>query len=197
MPTGYTSLIQDGADFKQFALSCARAFGAAIMQRDDPSDTPLKTEYEPSDYHIKELEKANEQKEKLDSLTDSDWQLMLDNEFEAEQKRIAEYAKQEAETEKKYNSVLEKAKAWIPPTSDHVGIKEFMVKQIEDSINFDCKHYKDKKPEPKLSLEDFKSKKYDSVNWSINYHTKEHDAEVKRAKERTEWLTSYVNSLDI
>jgi hypothetical protein len=30
MPTGYTSAIADGIEFKDFALRCARAFGALV-----------------------------------------------------------------------------------------------------------------------------------------------------------------------
>ena len=40
MPTGYTTDIYNGKDvtFKDFALKCARAFGACIHQREDNID---------------------------------------------------------------------------------------------------------------------------------------------------------------
>ena len=43
MPTGYTADIQDGkiTTLREYALSCARAFGALIMMRDDPHDAPI------------------------------------------------------------------------------------------------------------------------------------------------------------
>lgn len=42
MPTGYTAAFSDrDVPFREFALQCARAFGACIMQRDDnPNDPP-------------------------------------------------------------------------------------------------------------------------------------------------------------
>lgn len=40
MPTGYTDAIKDGISFNQFILSCARAFGALITMRDEPSSVP-------------------------------------------------------------------------------------------------------------------------------------------------------------
>lgn len=40
MPTGYTADIKDGITFRDFALRCARAFGATIMQRDEDISIP-------------------------------------------------------------------------------------------------------------------------------------------------------------
>ena len=57
MPTGYTHDIPAGITFRQFALNCARAFGANIAMRDDPADKPIEV-YEPSDYSAKAITKA-------------------------------------------------------------------------------------------------------------------------------------------
>ena len=58
MPTGYTIDIYNGkkVTFKDFALNCARAFGACVMQRDDPADEKPKIMPEES-YHTKALKK--------------------------------------------------------------------------------------------------------------------------------------------
>ena len=37
MPTGYTDKIKDGITFKEYAMGCARAFGALITMRDNPA----------------------------------------------------------------------------------------------------------------------------------------------------------------
>jgi hypothetical protein len=44
MPTGYTAMIEEREDvtFREFALTCARAFGACIMQRDNSLAEPPK-----------------------------------------------------------------------------------------------------------------------------------------------------------
>jgi hypothetical protein len=61
--TRYTIGVQDGSikDFKTFALRCARAFGAGIMQRDDPMDQPPKKLTEESSYHKTEMKKAEKE----------------------------------------------------------------------------------------------------------------------------------------
>jgi len=60
MPTGYTYPVVEGkiTEFSDFALSCARAFGALITMRDDPHDTPIPETFEPSDYNAKKLAEA-------------------------------------------------------------------------------------------------------------------------------------------
>ena len=58
MPTGYTADIYEGNDvsFRDFALKCARAFGACIEQRDDDAnDKPKLIEKTKDNYHIKRL----------------------------------------------------------------------------------------------------------------------------------------------
>ena len=59
MPTGYTADVADGkiTEFTEYALQCARAFGACIMLRDDPVSSEI-PEFEPSDYSAKELAEA-------------------------------------------------------------------------------------------------------------------------------------------
>src|SRR6185437_5714856 len=49
MPTGYTYPVTDGkiTQFNDFAMSCARAFGALISMRDDPRDAPILDEIKP------------------------------------------------------------------------------------------------------------------------------------------------------
>src|SRR5687768_6886698 len=54
MPTGYTHPVVDGkiTEFNDFALSCARAFGALITMRDDAMDAPIPEEFKPeTNYH--------------------------------------------------------------------------------------------------------------------------------------------------
>ena len=45
MPTGYTAGILEGETFEQYALQCAKAFGALVMMRDEPSDAPIPDQF--------------------------------------------------------------------------------------------------------------------------------------------------------
>ena len=58
MPTGYTAYVQDGVitEFADFAMKCARAFGALIDMRDESLDAEIRVQREPNtEYFDKEL----------------------------------------------------------------------------------------------------------------------------------------------
>lgn len=71
MPTGYTAKLHNGEEqtFPEFVMSCARAFGALITMRDDPADAEIPDEFKPSDYHVRELEKARERLSEVEGWT--------------------------------------------------------------------------------------------------------------------------------
>ena len=60
MTTGYTDAVGKGeiTEFKDYALLCARAFGACVSMRDEPLDAEIPEEFKPNDYHEKSLQKA-------------------------------------------------------------------------------------------------------------------------------------------
>jgi len=62
MPTGYTAAVQDGTikTLSEYAMSCARAFGATITMRDEPSDAVIPDEFTPSPYHKDAIVRAKE-----------------------------------------------------------------------------------------------------------------------------------------
>ena len=69
MPSGYTNKIKDDISFEEFALSCARAFGACVEMRDDPGDAKIPEEFTPSPYYKKALDDAYIEKTRLEELS--------------------------------------------------------------------------------------------------------------------------------
>lgn len=62
MPTGYTSPLYEGKEisFEQFALRCARNFGALVMMREEPLDTPIPEKFNPCEYCKREYEAGSD-----------------------------------------------------------------------------------------------------------------------------------------
>lgn len=58
MPTGYTyPVAEEKVDtLAEFALQCARAFGACVTMRDEPSNKPIPEEFKPSLHYQKKLD---------------------------------------------------------------------------------------------------------------------------------------------
>ena len=134
--TGYThELISKGLDFNGFVWSCARAFGALIEMRDEPSDATIPERFEPSSYYADRIADTKIELANWDKMTASqrwDWAEARRVElFDSAQKGLDERMKQNA----KLRAILAEVEAWIPPTADHAGLKRFMAEQITMSID--------------------------------------------------------------
>ena len=69
MPTGYTAtLVEHGQTFPEFAMQCAKAFGACITLRDEPFDAPIPTKFKASTWHTKQQAKARALEKRLGAM---------------------------------------------------------------------------------------------------------------------------------
>lgn len=198
MPTGYTAAIGEGATFKDFILGCARNFGACIEMRDEPADAPIPDSFPPSDYHTRKLDEANALLAKLKAMPCNE----CEREAVAEYKREVQYHNdaiaKEDDLRVKYVAMLNQVDAWQPPSPDHVGLKDFMSKQIADSIDFDCNTGYHKKELKKLSLmsgSEWRQSAIDKALLDISYHSKAQQEENERAASRTKWIRQLRDSI--
>lgn len=191
MPTGYTSDIYTGkkVEFKDFALSCARAFGACVMQRDDPADVKPKIIPEES-YHTEKLKKLK----KFKKPTKAQFESYVKKTIADNKKSI----KEKNELKKRYSDMLEKAKNWQPPTKEHEGLKKFMIEQIINSIDFDCEldYYEHEiKVVSAMTYKDYVTKKLTEHNRSIERHKEYEAKDLNNIKQRNKWIKDLYNSL--
>lgn len=194
MPSGYTADLYEGKtiSFQEFAMRCARAFGALAMMRDEPWDAKIPETIKPDDYHKKELKKAEARVEEVES-----WSNTKAEEKAAEcyQKELDAYKKAVAKTQalkQRYEAMLEKVNSWVPPTLDHTDFRKFMINQLQDSIQHDCHKMA---PPKRLTGTEYKNELIQELKRSIKYHTEQHKEAVEAAKNCSEWLRVLRNSL--
>ena len=198
MPTGYTDKIKDGITFNEFALICARAMGATITMRDDPFNKEIPEKFEPSDYHVKALKKINEEINGLAGITPSSASEKAQDDYETEKLRLETSIQDGIDLRTQYETMLRSVKAWEPPTLGHVGLKDFMIEQIEGSIKHDCHSKYSIESLEKLSPltdQQWIDKKRASLYQNLDYHTKENFKELKRTSSRTKWIQNLRASL--
>ena len=202
MPTGYTSYIGQGCDFETFAMKCAHAFGACIDMRDGSLDAQIPDSFEPSKYHLEEKCAAERKFKKISKFKKSDWEKLFKKESQKEVLRYKKYLSEAESLLAKYNAMLEKVTAWIPPTEEHQRFKTFMIEQIESSISFDCdldywrgvlKGATQKASSREWSI--FKNEEIARVLKDISYHETEYQEEVDRARKNSEWVKALRDSL--
>jgi len=204
MPTGYTYGIIDGTTktFQDFAKQCMRNFGACMHMRDEDSDKPYEPRT-PSDYHTKELQSAKEKLEQAEKMTDGELIDMRKKELKESKKYYLEGIKKTKDARKKLDDFLLKAKAFEAPTEDHKGIKDFMIQQLEVTIDYDgsSKHQDESLSEVETELNnidanDIRFTLMEEAHKDIAYHLKEHKEELKRCADSNKWIEDFVASLN-
>src|ERR1017187_4280321 len=186
MPTGFTAPLieKDGLTFQAFALACARAFGACIDMRDDPSDTPIPDTFQPSDYHVRALAEARLQVEELTSMSIP---AQLNYGAGLKKQDLTSHQQGLKKAKEAYGRLFtmrKKVVEWHAPSPDHQGLKDFMLQQIDDTIKFDdyVAYYVEElaKAQQKHPMEYFAEAKQRALH-SIKYHTKENQEEIALA----------------
>lgn len=196
MPTGYTSELYDGKKitFQEFAMNCARAFGALIMMRDDDRDAKIPDEFKPSDHGLRQKERAEKGLKAVLAWTDENARREARASYDM---AMAAYKKTKAShlaMATRYQAMLAEVKRWTPPTPDHEGLKKFMVEQLESSLNGDCYAPALPKLEP---WRKFKDREIADAKRDIAYYAKSYADDVRRAEERTGWVRDLRRSLGV
>lgn len=200
MPTSYTAPIYEGEEnftFTKFAMRCARNFGALIEMRGEPLDAEIDFDkcFQPSDYYKKALERVEkEYQEFLDNPPTAEelgkkYDEKVNNDFE----KFLERKESRKVLQERYAAMLEQVKVWDPPTEEHNGLKEFMISQLQESMDYDCivySPYTDDReeyikyhmsPEPLLK--------------EIAYYKERYEKEVELCNNRKQWVIKLMQSL--
>ena len=199
MPSGFTAKIEEGISFKEYALSCARNFGALIMMRDEPMDAPIPDKFKKDSYYQKSLEKAQNQLKKYQSFTLNDWR----GEFEAYQVKTVERYLEQIEKNKnlrqKYENMLAKVREYEAPSPDHVNYKKFMETQILESIEFDCMgdyYERELKELGRTHWREYKDQMLGGAERNISCYQEQIDKDEERGEDRNEWIRLLKESLE-
>lgn len=194
MPTGYTADVADGTvtELKPFALRCARALGALISMRDDSWDAPIPQQFEIStSYHDAEIAGYHKEIADLEAMTEDDKKTAFETYYNEELERHERHENKKKEELSRYRSMLQKVQEWEGAPE---GIKEFMMQQLIDSIEWDCKardfHVTESDPEEWYQRELSYAKR------SLERSIKDREDLITRGADRNKWLAQLHASLN-
>lgn len=197
MPTGYTCHVQDGTvtTFRAYALECARAFGALITMRDEPSDAKIPDSFKAeTKYYDEQIARAKNALDELHLLADAECGRRAAADHAAALQRHDERLAEKRIQRKRYEDMKAMAAAWTPPSPDHVEMKKFMIEQLDSSIDFDCSEsYMD--PPIALSGAEWRTHQIDSAKRDLEYGLKHHREEIERTEGRNRWVRQLRESL--
>lgn len=196
MPTGYTAkLMESGQTFQDFVMQCARAFGACVTMRDDDMDAPIPEEFKPSDYSVKRLAEAEDELPRLQAM--NDFEMVSFGECKKADSLLSseKWLAKENEQNKRLEEMEASVNRWTPPSADHAGLKDFMIRQIRVSKNSTGYIERSMAETRAKSPMAFYREAVVNAKRDIEYHTKSQAEEVERAKSRTEWVRKLRSSL--
>ena len=194
MPTGYTAAVADGTvvDLRSFALQCARGMGALVTMRDEPWDAPIPDELKPSTaYYDELLTKAQSELGLLSMMSDLECAAAQERERAERAEWQAKYAEDTRAQRARYEAMLAKVEAW---GTEAEGIRDFMLSQLRQSIEFDCRDY-EPEPVPVLSASEWRAARMAKLTEDIRYYEAQRAAEIARTAERNRWLSALRDSL--
>jgi hypothetical protein len=198
MPTGYTAAVQSGeiTEFRDFALRCARAFGACIMLRDESLDAPIPERGEPDTrYHDEALATATKRLAELRAMGPGEAERAATAAYQDLVSAYKDRLAQRLEYRRRYEAMLSLVREWEPPSDDHHELKKFMVEQLTTSICHDTDGSYDLPPEA-MTAQDWLREELRKIEWQVNYHTEKRGEEIARTARRNQWTATLRHSLD-
>lgn len=187
MPSGHTAgFAKPEYTFQDFAKSCLRSFCLECREGGEPS-----ADNKPSSYHKGCVDRAKKRLDELHAMTDEQYCSELDAMLAQRHKEWEVQMEARRTLRTRYEAALEKAKAWVPPTEKHREYKKFMVKQLEESIEWDCTEYAPP-PRTHASRQQVMAELFESME----RHTKSHEEECERVASRNQWTAQVLESLN-
>jgi hypothetical protein len=193
MPTGYTIKLYEGKPqtVQEFILTCARAFGATIEQRDDPLDVPPRPREVRTECHDKALSDATWTLETAPMWTDEEASKLAHDVHSKSFNAWLESSAEQLARRRRYEAMLQEVDLWTP-VEDLQKLKEFMLEQLRESIKFDCSPYD---PPVAMTGVEYRQHVIDRAKRDMAYHTKERKAEMERVEWANRWIADLYASL--
>jgi len=187
MPTGYTYQIEEGISFKDFILKCAAAmfYDCSVLPE----------QFSVTDYYPDRIKHLEETLRYLKNKSIDEIESDLATHINEKKNYAKEQNNQMCIKEGKYLLMLEKVKAWEPPTESHFGLKAFMISQIKDSIRYDCGYLNEDIKIEQESPEEWRKKEIEYSEEELVRVKQEYQRELEQVKQKNEWIAALRESL--
>lgn len=197
MPTGFTNDIYDGSDMslRSFALKCAYNF---VELRDD---VPLPHDHRPIvKSHSSIVENLERAKRNLEHFLDlaknhSNLELLYQKDMDERDRRISEYFSLLETHSQRYKAMKKKVENWNAPY-DLVPLKEFMLKQLDESYAHDCCNDVPSSWEETPSFDKWFHNKLDTLVEDVKFYTEELIIQNRITNEANDYLETLYDELD-
>jgi hypothetical protein len=199
MSTSNTLAIYAGEEvsLEQYIINCSYSFGA--MRGLAGSDIPQK--FEPSTYHPRAIEKIEKELAEFLSKSKDEHEADRQTSYEEDIYELEKTIADNDSAKSRYEAMIEKVKGWTPPTPDHDKLKEVAIKELEESIAFDCNNNwvatnlsQIKERYETTTTDRWIAEKVERFKRDIEYHEIAYKEEIRFTDERSKWVQALINS---
>lgn len=146
----------------------------------------------PDSYYADRFAEATDRAKELRRMTPEQAETAAEAAYQEEVKFNREYEeKQKAENERIY-AMLERVKAWTPPTSEHSELKSFMISQLQMSTHGGFSH----RPAVKRPGYQWLADELEKAEADLTRYADENAKAIERARWSTQWLKDLRSSLE-
>lgn len=194
MPTGYTAEVSNGTTTSlcAFAIRCARAFGALAHMRDCPSDTPINVPQRNG--YDAELRDAEAHLATMRDVSDKWIESLIERRHLEALEFEERYHRNVTVVRARYEAMLEKVTSWDAPPQLR-DLREFMLKQIRESIAWDCPAPRPVRIPERPTVAAFRAKEIAAAEERLAAARVRHAEEEKRLSASRKWVADLLAAL--
>lgn len=191
MATGYTHPVADGeiTDIKDFAATCARAFGAFVHQRDDSTKDELRYPEHPlGGFYYKALRDARAALTEWLVSTEEDKYREWSEYYNQNRSHLHKSRADNAVKKARYESMIAQLEEISVPTELH-NYRDFMMEQLTTSLEHDCGNpdFTERYYRP-MEFVEWVKRQDEALRRDAERYKEEYDKEEERYKERVKFI---------
>lgn len=181
MPTGYTAGIEEGdMSFEEFVWYCATAFFYDTARM--PEQFKITGDYAQK---IADTKARIAEFETISDLEVANRQAASRERYQTEYKKSIKRA---ADLTEKYQMMIRKVENWSVPTPDHEALKKFMLRQLEESLKWDC-YSLDAQAAP-VSTEEYRATVLADLRDHLKFCEERQKTEEENVEKSNKWMAA-------
>lgn len=201
MPTGYTYKVVDGTStsLKEFALDCAKAFGALIELKDAPRDAkiPVKLDDSSITRARDSWTQASDRWKELQAYTETEWKKLSYNRWLESLESRRNYRLRNEQERTRVNMMLEKVRAWKAKYSpedlknkEKIEYFNFLEQQLTISYPYKLDDYEKAENDPiaPMDWETFRNEEIKRFLDEISYRSENLEETIEREEGKQKWI---------
>lgn len=202
MATRYTEKVSTGAETraKNFIIQCALGFASF-----GADEATLKPQTVDSSYYSR-VSSLKKEIADLEAAGDQELRVVASVALEQQVREDIRLRNLQSDMKKRYERMIGKIEAWAPPTEDHEPFKEFMLKQLQSSLERDCKapvansdeaeSHSFQKPD-KEEAEAYRQKKLSQLQVTLGYAEEALAEQEETVAKANRWMQHLLASVDL